>query len=103
MQPDRIGSAATWFCVGTLIVLSLVPGSERPHTGIEGQWEHCLAYAGTGAIATLTYRRPVWTIGGLSLLGCVLELLQNFVPGRGPAVTDALFSSSGAVLGAAAA
>ena len=100
MNPDRVGRIATWLCVATIVVLSLVPGDERPHTGLEGQWEHFMAYAGTGLIAMLAYRRALWTIAGLCLLSSVLELLQNFVPGRGPAVMDAIFSTAGGVTGA---
>lgn len=59
-----------------------------------------MAYAGTGLIAMLAYRRALWTIAGLCLLSSVLELLQNFVPGRGPAVMDAIFSTAGGVTGA---
>src|SRR4051812_34471891 len=99
-RPRTFGHAATWLCVATLVILSLVPGNERPRTGLEGQWEHFLAYAGTGLIATLAYYRPGWTIGGLCLLSSVLELLQNFVPGRGPAVMDAMFSTAGGIAGA---
>jgi hypothetical protein len=50
-------------------------------------------------IAMLSYRRSLWTIVGLSLLSSALETLQNFVPGRSPAVLDVIFSSAGATTG----
>ena len=101
MNHQRMGQIATWFCVAMLIVLSLVPGSERPHTGLAGQWEHFMAYAGTGVMATLAYRRALWTVLGLGLLSSALEILQNLVPGRGPAIMDAVFGTVGGAAGAA--
>jgi VanZ family protein len=94
-----VGRIATWLCVALLIVLSLVPGQDRPHTGLQGHSEHFIAYAGTGMIAMLSYRRALWTIVGLTLLSGILEVLQNFVPGRTPAVMDAIFSSAGGAVG----
>ena len=37
-----------WIGVVAIAVLSLVPGSLRPHTGLPGQMEHALAYGLTG-------------------------------------------------------
>jgi hypothetical protein len=54
MNHHLMGRVATWLCVALLIVLSLVPGPDRPHTGIAGQSEHFIAYAGTGMIAMVT-------------------------------------------------
>ncbi len=99
MGHQLVGRVATWLCVALLVVLSLVPGQDRPHTGLTGHGEHFMAYAGTGMMAMLSYRRLLWTIVGLSLLSSVLEILQNFVPGRSPAVLDAIFSSAGGAIG----
>jgi VanZ family protein len=101
MTPDRIGHIATWLCIATIVVLSLVPGNERPDTGFSHHLEHFAAYAGTGLIGSLAYRRPVLIIVSLCLLSSVLELLQNFVPDRHPAVVDVVFSTLGAAAGAA--
>ena len=79
-----VGRVATRLCVALLFVLSLIPGQDRPHTCMAGQSEHSIAYAGTAIIAMLSYRRALWTIIGLGLLSFMLEVLQNFVPGRGP-------------------
>jgi VanZ family protein len=99
MSHQLVGRVATWLCVILIVVLSLVPGQDRPHTGLAGHGEHFIAYAGTGMIAMLSYHRPLWTIVGLSLLSSVLEILQNFVPGRSPAVLDMIFSSAGGTTG----
>ena len=99
---ERIARCATWFCVGLIIVLSLLPGSARPHTGFAGKIEHMIAYAGTGAIAMIGYRlrqqRLVFWASVVSL-SFLLEFLHQYVPGRGADILDAIASSTGLSLG----
>ena len=81
----------TWVCVVVLAVLSLTPGEEiEPlRTDLPGLVEHIIAYAGSGAIAVAGYglnRSPVPIIGWFWLYAAVLEYLQNFSPGRNPAL-----------------
>lgn len=105
MSLKRLLVLAAWTGVLTIIILSLVPGQERPHTGFTGHEEHFAAYAATGAVFALAFRhriRRLWSIFGLSLLSVAMEIGQNFSPGRHPAVSDVLFSSLGAVAGIAA-
>ncbi len=93
---------ALGFCLIAIIVLSLVPGEARPHTGAPGEFEHFIAYMGTGLFIAARYRSlrarlALWAaIGTLSF---ILEFVQNFVPDREPDVFDALASSSGLTLG----
>ncbi|WP_460451238.1 VanZ family protein [Alsobacter sp. SYSU BS001988] len=88
--------------VATLSVLSLLPGEERPHTGLPGQIEHVVAYCGTGLIvgvlAHSQARRLGWAAGLIALAGA-LEFLQAFVPGRTSQAIDWIASSSGAIIG----
>jgi VanZ family protein len=91
---------STWFFVFVIVGLSLVPGNERPNTRLTGAWEHWIAYAGTGLAATLAYHRFIWSIAGLSFLSFMMEYMQNFIPGRQPAVSDALISTAGGASGA---
>ena len=97
----------TWFCVVLLAVLSLTPGEEieAVRTDLPGQVEHIIAYAGSTAIAMAGYglnRGPVRVIGWFWLYAGVLEYLQNFSPGRNPAVVDFAASAFGALCGAVA-
>jgi VanZ family protein len=92
------------FCILAIIVLSLVPGIDRPHTGLPGKAEHFVAYCGTGAVFALGF----WSIGArfvialsLTLLAGLMEILQMWVPGRHPAIADAVASSMGGLLGIA--
>jgi VanZ family protein len=89
-------------CLVAIIVLSLVPGEARPHTGAPGEFEHFMAYMGTGLFIAARYRslRPrliLWA--ATAALSFVLEFVQIFVPGREPDIFDALASSSGLTLG----
>ena len=99
---ERIARYATWLCVGIIIVLSLLPGSARPHTGFVGKIEHMIAYAGTGAIAMIGYRLRQQRLtfwASIVSLSFLLEFLQQYVPGRGANILDAIASSSGLSVG----
>ncbi|WP_156898146.1 VanZ family protein [Methylocapsa acidiphila] len=81
-----------------ITILSLLPGSLRPHTNLPGKMEHALAYALTGALLFFGYVTPrerliLWC--GLAAGSAIFELLQNFAPGRSPALTDSLASIAG--------
>ena len=94
MEPTFLESAAMvmgWVGVVAIMALSLAPGSLRPHTGLPGQMEHALAYGLTGAVLCVGYvenrdRLLLWI--GLAACSGFFEFLQNFAPGRSPAVTD---------------
>jgi VanZ family protein len=91
-----------WSCLAAIVVLSLLPGDARPHTGAPGELEHFVAYLGTGLFGAARYRSPrgrltFWV--AIMALSFALEAFQQFVPGRVPDVFDALASSSGVTLG----
>jgi len=89
-------------CVVALIVLSLVPGNERPHTGFPGQIEHLVAYCGTSGLLALGYptvRGRFRAVAMLVLLAATLEVVQQWVPGRHSQFIDFAASSAGACLG----
>ncbi len=88
-------------CLLAIAVLSLVPGDDRPHTGYSGNIEHLVAYVGTAFFtsAFLPALRGWRSVLGLSLASALFEVLQLFIPGRGPGVDNWLASTSGAVIG----
>jgi VanZ family protein len=94
--------AAAWFCIALLAVLSWLPGDEMVRTGIGGHLEHFTAYFGTMLVIATAYGAslglPRPTLLLIAYAG-VLELGQNFSPGRHPAVADFASSSLGAVVG----
>jgi VanZ family protein len=91
----------TWFCVILLAVLSLLPAQDMVRTGIPGEIEHFVAYAGSASVAIVGYRRrgAVRIIGLFWIYAGVLEYLQHFSPGRHPSIVDFAASALGAFLG----
>jgi VanZ family protein len=91
--------AVGFACIVVLIVLSLLPGNERPHTGSPGQLEHAVAYFGTALFLTLGFRTTrdrVATISLLVALAALMELIQRMIPGRHSQFIDWFASSIGA-------
>ena len=92
----------TWCCVVLLAVLSLLPAQAITRTGLPGQFEHFIAYAGSAAIAMAGYglsRGGMRIIGGFWTYAGVLEYLQHFSPGRHPSLDDFAASALGALCG----
>lgn len=85
-----------------IIILSLVPGSARPHTGAGGGIEHWVAYLLVGACygLGLARRNPAVVAGlALALTAAILEVLQLFVPGRNAEFSGFASSAFGACTG----
>jgi VanZ family protein len=94
--------AAGFFGVLAIIVLSLVPGTYRPHTGLPGEAEHFIAYCSTASALALGFRSRASRVAialGLTLLAVLMEVLQLWVPGRNAAIMDAVVSSLGGLIG----
>ena len=92
----------SWFCVVLLAVLSLLPAQEMVRTGFPGRVEHIVAYAGSAAIAMAGYgarRGAAQIVGSFWVYAGILEYLQNFSPGRHPAIEDFTASALGALCG----
>ena len=92
----------TWCCVFLLAVLSLMPAQDMVRTGLPGEFEHLVAYAGSAAIGMAGYgpnRGGVRVIGGFWVYAAVLEYLQHFSPGRHPSFLDFAASALGALCG----
>ena len=92
----------TWVCVLVIAVLSLLPADAMVRTGIDGRIEHFVAYAGTMLIAGCAYgmQREDWLkMLALCAYAGVLEILQNFSPGRHPSFLDFAASSAGVFAG----
>jgi VanZ family protein len=91
----------TNLCFMLLAVLSLLPAQDLVRTGIPGQLEHFVAYAGSASIAVGGYRQrgAVRIIGLFWIYAGILEYLQNFSPGRHPSILDFAASALGALSG----
>jgi VanZ family protein len=94
-----------WFCIVLLAVLSWLPGDEMVRTGIDTHIEHFTAYFGTMLVIALAYASEIGLPRPTLLLiayAGILELGQNFSPGRHPAIVDFAASSLGAIVGSLA-
>jgi VanZ family protein len=108
-----VARVLTWCCVGLLAVLSLWPGRgigflyvlpelNSMRTGLPGQFEHFIAYAGSARVAVAGYgmsRGSMQIIGGFCVYAAALEYLQHFSTGRHPSLADFAASAVGALCG----
>jgi hypothetical protein len=93
---------AGWIGFGLILIISLVPGNERPHTGAPGQMEHFTAYLMTAAAygyGCLRLRERLTWLALLSAASALFEVIQLVVPGRTGQVIDWAASSLGACVG----
>ena len=95
--------AIAWVGYFAIVILSLVPGSMRPHIhGFPGELEHFLAYGAVGSTYAFAYCSTLArVVSGLILTAgaALLEGLQSFVPDRTSELADILASSAGAWIG----
>lgn len=95
---------AGYFGWGSIAMLSLLPAANMPHTGVGATHEHWLAYAAVGfsfGSGYLSLRSQLISALAMTLTAMVFELLQNFVPGRDPDISDFVAGSLGAWVGLA--
>jgi hypothetical protein len=100
----HIARAAAFFGVLAIIILSLLPGIDRPHTGLPGKAEHFIAYCATATAFALGFwsrASRIMIALGLTLLAGSMEIMQLWVPGRHSAIGDAVVSGMGGLLGIA--
>jgi hypothetical protein len=98
----RAARIAGWAGIAAITVLSLVPGSERPHTNLPGMAEHFVAYACTGFALSLAYqglRERLIFWAALGTASGVFEILQMWIPGRSCEIEDVVVSTLGVTTG----
>ena len=93
----RIAAVSAWL----LLAIPLVPGSDRPHTGMPGNAEHFIAYALSGLACRLTFIswRSRYQLFAFSLAAGTFEICQIWIVGRSPGVDNWVASTAGALLG----
>src|SRR5258708_14322376 len=101
----KLSRAFAFGCLVLLAILAWVPGEEMVRTGFDGRIEHVVAHFGTSVAVSLSYGFRIGQLRLIGILVCyagILELGQNFSPGRNASVFDFLASSLGVVAGAVA-
>jgi hypothetical protein len=89
-----------------IVVLSVLPGSARPHSGASGFSEHFVAYAAVAfclCYGIESKRKQLMVLVGLIVSSGLLELLQTYIPGRTAELKGLLSAAAGAMLGFCAA
>ncbi len=102
MTPKVFFRWVAWLLLLAIAVFTLSPIEFRPVTAAPVTLERFAAFAAIGAAFCLGYPRQRLPILVL-LLGIVglLEVAQNYVPGRHGRLPDGIVKASGALLGAA--
>ena len=98
----RLIRAHAWLAALAIVVLSVVPGTMRPHVMGNDYCEHFAAYFITGSLLAIGYPRPTQLMAsGIALALCAggLELVQVWIPGRTASVADFAIGTLGACLG----
>jgi VanZ family protein len=94
---------AAWTCVVLLAVLSWLPADDMVRTGVDTRIEHVIAYMGTMLFVGAAYALRFGLLRVVAMLigyAGILELGQNFSPGRDSSVLDFAASSFGVIVGA---
>src|SRR5262249_47938062 len=89
-----------WFCIFAVIILSVVPASERPVTGTGRWFEHFVAFALVGGTFAMGYRLSLMRRLIMGFLFCGgIELLQVPLPTRHARVSDFVIDCFGSWFG----
>lgn len=93
-----------WLLAFAAAVVTLGPQAVRPHTGISHDLEHAVAFALVGLVFGLGYPNSHLLLA-LSAIAAValMEIVQQWVPGRHVSLSDFIFNGLGACAGIAAA
>lgn len=97
--PARI---AAWLAILTIIILSVVPGTVRPHVLGNDSAEHFVAYFIAGSLFASGYQRSERLLSSAILLATcagLLEFVQLWIPGRSASISDFEVSTIAAWIG----
>jgi VanZ family protein len=98
-----IAKIASWTLAAAIIILSVVPPSLRPETGVPHQIEHFMMYAVTGFAFGAAYELRYATLAiFLVLFAGLVEIAQLFVPGRHARLSDFIVDALAMCVGALA-
>jgi VanZ family protein len=99
-QGSKTARIGAWGLATATVILSLVPPSLRPETGVPHSVEHFTIYAATGFAFGLgyKYRRDLLAMLLVIFLGSI-EIAQLFVPGRHARLGDFIIDAVAACIG----
>lgn len=83
-----------------LVLITIVPASERPVTGLQHDIEHALAFMTAGLCFALAFEMPTtWMVGAAVAFTLALECLQIPLPSRHARLEDFIVDTIGICLG----
>lgn len=87
----RIAQAICWVSLSAVVALSVTPAEMRPVTIFPHDFEHAAIYFIAGCAFGLVYSANfVGCLAGLSGFTLLVEVIQLWIPGRHPRVSDFL-------------
>jgi VanZ family protein len=97
---QRLFLILAWFSVFLIVVLSIVPASLRPVSGLPHALEHFLIFLITGAAFALAYPgRQLVNCGGLTAFAGLVEIAQIWSFGRHARISDFIVDALAALIG----
>ena len=104
MTTKKIARAVAWLLVLSAVFLTLGPQKFRPYTGFNHDLEHFLAFALVGLAFGLGYPNHRMVLALLAIaIAALMEIFQQWVPGRHAYFSDFVINGLGACVGLAAA
>ncbi|MGO4525075.1 VanZ family protein [Microvirga sp. 2MCAF35] len=102
MTPKIFFRWVAWLLVGAIAIFTLAPIEFRPLSGAPVSLERFGAFVVIGTMFCLGYpgHRPRILVLLIGMIG-LLEVTQNYVPGRHGRLPDGMVKMSGALIGAA--
>ena len=98
-----IAKNIAWVLIVGLTLITVVPASARPLTGLQHDLEHFIAFAAAGFFFGWAYRLRLATLlGCIVAFALILELFQIPLTTRHARIEDFIFNSMGAAVGALA-
>jgi VanZ family protein len=98
-----VAKMASWTLAAAIIILSVVPPSLRPETGVPHEIEHFVIYAVTGFAFGIAYELQYASLAILlALFAGSVEIAQLFVPGRHARLSDFIVDAIAMCAGALA-
>jgi VanZ family protein len=96
----RIARASAWLLLLVIVVLSLVPASQRPTTSVTHFGEHFWIFFAVGLAFGIGYAKGWWILTvGLTAFAGAIELAQLAVPGRHARASDFFVDAAAACVG----
>jgi hypothetical protein len=97
--PPVLARIIGWSLVAAIVVLSVVPATLRPETGLPHDFEHFAIFWATGLAFALGYSLTPLLATLLIVFAGAVEILQLFIPGRHARLSDFIVDALASVIG----